>query len=154
MPEMKPSTSGSLIHPFIYLFWVTSLLGGFASEKAPIPCWHSSHQLQSCGYQDVNFIFFLCFALSSLPVSRNEAFNISGGQMEPQGPSAAVSQQSLALGCFPSFIPLRAIKIILVFSSGDFYLNCDQTSKTCQIWILNSIKHMLAWYTWDATLII
>lgn len=70
------------------------------------------------------FIFFLHFTLSSLHVTRNKALNISEGQVAPQVPSAPVSQHNhRSLCCFLSCVPLKAVKIILVFSSGNFNLN-------------------------------
>ena len=70
------------------------------------------------------FIFFLHFTLSSLHVTRNKALNISEGQVAPQVPSAPGSQHNhRSLCCFLSCVPLKAVKIILVFSSGNFNLN-------------------------------
>ena len=77
------------------------------------------------------FIFFLHFTLSSLHVTRNKALNISEGQVAPQVPSAPVSQHNhRSLWCFLSCVPLKAVKIILVFSLGNFNLNGWPNIKT------------------------
>lgn len=62
-PTINPSPSGSLTYPFIHLPSVTCWLAGFifTLEKALIPCWHSSYQLQSCDCQGLHFHLLFIF---------------------------------------------------------------------------------------------
>lgn len=95
-----------------------------------------------------NFILFLHFPLFPLHVSRNEAFNISEGQGEPQVPSASVSQRNhRPLCCF------SGRKNHLSFLLWPFLLEQlikHQNHAKCEFFI----KCVLACCTWDVTLII